>query len=131
MERAARRVFGLEKGLMKMPPSEPPDGIFVTWGLLQWFIAGLGGIVLALGAFIWRIGVRLGAFQTEFDAMQADVQSRRDRLEDKIDALEQSDRALERAVAELPDKIMTRINGGFDNIHRRIDGLLSRVPTRE
>ena len=114
-----------------MPPSEPPDGIFVTWGLVEWAIGGVVGIVLTLGAFVWRIGVRLGMFQTEFDMLKGDIQVRRDRLEEKIDALERSDRDLERAVAELPDKIMTRINGGFDNIHRRIDGLLARVPPRE
>jgi hypothetical protein len=114
-----------------MPPSEPPDGFFVTWGVVEWALAALTGIVTALSAFIWRIGVKLGAFEKEFSLLQADINDRREKLERQLASLEGNDRNLERAVAALPDAIMTRITGSFEGSFRylngRIDELLARM----
>jgi hypothetical protein len=115
------------------PYLEPPtsDGVFLTWEVLGSAMTVFGASFAALAGFVWKIGNTVGGYKREFDLLKGDVVDRRNKLEEKIDSLEHSDRSLERAVAALPDLIMTRINGSFQesfrDMSRRIDELIART----
>lgn len=118
---------------MAVEPIVSPDGIFATWGFIQWAITGAVAALVAIGTLIWRLGSKVGTYQSEFAAMRIEIDSKHKENTERsmhfdveIAKLRENDRTLERTVAGLPDAIMVRLEVSLQAMTRRIDDALQR-----
>lgn len=110
------------------------------WGFVEWAIAGLCGVGVTISGWATYLAWRFGGAQRDLAQVQKDVlavkddikqlgtefQRRRDETDAEIEKLRENDGKLAQAVAEIPDKLMVRLEPKFNDLTNRLFALVER-----
>ena len=102
-----------------------------AWGFIEWSVTGLCAAGAAMAGWTWRLAWLLSSAQKDVSAMKENVDDirreairRGERTDAEIERLRENDGKLAQAIAEIPDKLMVRIDPKFSDLQNRMYGLL-------
>lgn len=104
--------------LAPQPPQSGPDGVFATWGFIEWALGAAWVVGLAVAGFVWRLTVKIDdlASRTEILEKEAEMRERADtqRHNDNIHLM--------RGIQQQLSGVIVRIDNIYNNMPRNKGG---------